>query len=152
MSRRKLFMPNLSPRRILIIENDEITASLIAYRLIKEGLTVETVRDGVSAIERLRANDFGAILLDLLMPRLDGFGVLQYINDCKPHLRSRIIVMTSIVEVPSPALEGTFRTIRKPLDYSSLASPVRECLARSTGENSGSWFGSTGRSFELLAR
>jgi DNA-binding NtrC family response regulator len=145
-------MPNIAPRRILIIEDDEITASLITYRLIKEGLTVETVRDGFSAIERLRSTEFGAILLDLLMPRLDGFGVLQYINDCKPHLRSRIIVMTSIVETPSPALEGTFRTLRKPLDYSSLASPVRECLAKSAADTPASWFGSSGQSLELLAR
>lgn len=144
-------MPNIAPRRILIIENDEITASLITYRLVKEGLTVETVRDGFTAIERLRSTDFGAILLDLLMPRLDGFGVLQYINDCKPHLRSRIIVMTSIVESPSPALEGTFRTIRKPLDYSSLASPVRECLAQSAQDRSGAWFESS-QTLEFRAR
>jgi DNA-binding NtrC family response regulator len=143
-------MPDIAPRRILVIENDEITSSLITYRLVKEGLTVETVRDGVAAIERLRSMDFGAILLDLLMPRLDGFGVLQYINDCKPHLRSRILVMTSIVEVPSPVLEGTFRTIRKPLDYSSLASPVRECLAQTARDRSASWFASSGSSLELV--
>lgn len=143
-------MPNIAPRRILVIENDEITSSLITYRLVKEGLTVEIVRDGVSAIEKLQSTDFGAILLDLLMPRLDGFGVLQYINDCKPHLRSRIIVMTSIVEVPSPALEGTFRTVRKPLDYSVLASPVRECLAQTAWDRPASWFASSGSSLELV--
>lgn len=133
-------MSTLMSTRVLVIDDDEITLSLASYRLQKEGFFVETASDGVTAIEKLKAGAFGAVVLDILMPRLDGFGVLQYISENQPHLRPHVIVMTALANDHTPAIEGTFRTIQKPLDYSELAALVRDCVARTAVDGSADWF------------
>lgn len=135
----------ITPRatnRILVVDDDEITLSLISYRLQKEGIAADLARDGVSAIEKLRHFEYGVILLDILMPRLDGFGVLQFIHENRPHLRHQVIIMTVLADQHSPSIQGTFRTIDKPLDYGRLIMLVRECLAQQTVAESASWFSS----------
>ena len=133
-------MSSLMSTRVLIIDDDEITLALASYRLQKEGFAVETASDGMTAIEKLKAGAYGAVVLDILMPRLDGFGVLQYINENQPHLRPHVIVMTALANDQTPAIEGTFRTIAKPLDYGDLAALVRECVARTAMDGSADWF------------
>lgn len=131
-----------APNRILVVDDDEITLSLISYRMQKEGIAVDLARDGVTAIEKLRHFDYGVILLDILMPRLDGFGVLQFLHENRPHLLHQVIIMTALADQHSPTIPGTFRTIDKPLDYGRLIAMIRACLAQQTGATADSWFSS----------
>jgi len=126
--------------RVLVVDDDEITLSLVSFRMQKEGIAVDLARDGVTAIEKLRHIDYGVILLDILMPRLDGFGVLQFIHEDRPHLRHQVIIMTALADQHSPSIDGTFRTIDKPLDYGRLVKAVRECLAQLTQAAPASWY------------
>ena len=115
--------------RILIIDDDEITIALAGYRLQKAGLIVDSARDGLSAIGMMQNQFYSVVLLDILLPRLDGFGVLQYLNENHSDMRSRIIVMTPVADPHQLCVEGTFRTLRKPLDYSQLVEVVLERIS-----------------------
>lgn len=121
-------MPDQKSNRILIIDDDEITLSLVGYRLQKEGFRVDAARDGVSAIDMLRQHDYGVILLNILLPRLDGFGILQYLDEYQPHMRSRVIILTAQADGAALSIAGTYRSIRKPLDYTELVVALRQRL------------------------
>lgn len=63
--------------RILVVEDDEIMASLIARALREEGESVVTERNGLVAVDIASAHSFDAIVLDVMLPGLDGFGVVH---------------------------------------------------------------------------
>jgi DNA-binding response OmpR family regulator len=64
-------------RRILVVDDDPGVVELICYNLEKAGFMVETAADGVMALKKARAVSPDAILLDLMMPELDGFSVCE---------------------------------------------------------------------------
>ena len=69
--------PERVGRRVLVVEDDADIRELIKTRLRLAGFAVTTARDGVEALELLQTLSPAAMVLDLNMPRLDGFGVLS---------------------------------------------------------------------------
>jgi len=65
-----------SARRILVVDDDPAIRELVGVRLTLSGHTVLTARHGREAVSRLRERRYDAMVLDLNMPELDGFGVL----------------------------------------------------------------------------
>jgi len=62
---------------ILIADDDAELCQLLKQYLEQEGMSVETAADGISAIERLEVKDFDLLILDVMMPRLNGFDTLK---------------------------------------------------------------------------
>jgi CheY-like chemotaxis protein len=119
----------LSQKRkpILVVDDDDAIRMMVERVLRREQFEVESARDGHEAIEKLTRNDYGTILLDLMMPRVDGHGVLRFLEN-RP-TPARVIVMTANTQGGSEASEATpvFRVLSKPFDISELVSHVREC-------------------------
>lgn len=67
-------------KKILIIEDEEILLELIQKRLIQEGYQVAVARDGQEGLEKLRQEKPDLILLDIIMPKMGGFEVIEEIN------------------------------------------------------------------------
>jgi adenylate cyclase len=65
---------------ILVVDDDAVNRKLLEHSLVGEGHRVVAARDGNEAIERLRDDPPDVVLLDVLMPGLDGFGVLEHIR------------------------------------------------------------------------
>src|SRR6185436_9635060 len=63
--------------RVLVVEDDTTTASLLERALREEGDSVVVERNGLAAVEIARANPFDIILLDVMLPGLDGFKVVH---------------------------------------------------------------------------
>ncbi|MDE2372560.1 MAG: response regulator transcription factor [Burkholderiales bacterium] len=63
--------------RILIVEDSETLSEALDRRLTQEGYACDVARDGVAALEFLRSYRYDAVVLDLNLPRLDGYGVLR---------------------------------------------------------------------------
>lgn len=63
--------------RVLIVEDDETMSALLARALREEGEAVVVERDGIAAVEIARSHPFDVIILDVMLPGLDGFGVVQ---------------------------------------------------------------------------
>lgn len=97
-----------------------------------QGFQVETARDGVEAIARLDADDYNVVLLDLMMPRVDGYGVLEYMRANNPELLACTIVATAVPErdIARDLAYSVYRVHTKPFDMAQLLSDVRHCASR----------------------
>ncbi|HZP38120.1 MAG TPA: response regulator, partial [Methylomirabilota bacterium] len=82
---------------ILIADDNRVNRLLLARGLEHEGHTVVFAQDGSEALALLRAGSFDLILLDVLMPELDGYEVLAKLQD-DPHLRDIPVVVTSALD------------------------------------------------------
>ncbi len=78
------------PKKILIVEDDEILAKLYKTKLAKEGFEIQVASDGQEGFEKAKSFLPDLIILDLIMPRVDGFGFLQKVNQ-DPELSSKKI-------------------------------------------------------------
>ena len=65
---------------MLVVEDDEAIAEVVAYQLKREGHTVAVASDGVQALERLKGDPIDLVILDLMLPRLSGLEVLRVLR------------------------------------------------------------------------
>lgn len=80
--------------RILLAEDDAFFQNFYSKKLSEKGFTVDIARDGVEAMEKLLANKPDIMLLDLIMPRKDGFEVLSEVSK-RPELKDVPILVFS---------------------------------------------------------
>jgi CheY-like chemotaxis protein len=80
--------------RILVIEDDTFLRTIYAAKLSDAGFTLKIAVDGIEALEALKSFTPDIILLDLIMPRKDGFSTLEDIKK-QEHLRNIPIIVTS---------------------------------------------------------
>lgn len=115
---------------MLIVEDDEILATLVAKLLERNELSYEIARDGAEAIERLTVSESAAVVLDLMMPKVDGFGVVDWIRDNRPTLLPRVIVMTATSDQQLSRLRVSELggLIRKPFEIHELGRMIRTQL------------------------
>ena len=82
--------------RILYAEDERDLNDLVTRRLVAEGYGVDSCLDGQQAWDYLQAADYDAAILDIMMPHLDGLGVLETINDMELEQYPRIIVLSAV--------------------------------------------------------
>jgi DNA-binding response OmpR family regulator len=118
-----------NPNRILVVDDDDAIRVMVERVLRREKYEVDCARDGFEAIEKLSENDYGTILLDLMMPRVDGHGVLQFLEKHRPDVAGSVIIMTANLPSGSDAARSQpiFRVLSKPFDIQQLVENVREC-------------------------
>lgn len=83
-------------KKILVVEDDLEMASLLTFNLKKAGYAVGTAKDGVEAVKKARSVRPDLILLDLVLPELDGFAVCELLRREKPTARTPIIMLTAL--------------------------------------------------------
>lgn len=115
---------------ILVVEDDPAIRRLVTMVLKREGYRIDTASDGVEAVLKLGVAEYEVIVLDLMMPNLDGFTLLKTMSESDPE-RLKTIIITSAA---SPAvirarLAATpFAVIPKPFDITHLIDTVRSCI------------------------
>lgn len=121
------------PRRdVLIVEDDPATQLLLMALLGTKGLTSSLARDGIEALDLLREYDFAAIVLDLVLPRLNGFDLLRRLAAERPDLPPRTIILTaaSAWALQDFAEASLARVVlHKPTDIEELADETLACVA-----------------------
>ena len=86
----------MNKKKILLVEDDEVLASVYRARLEMEGFEVEEVHDGEKALSvaiNFRPN---LILLDVMMPKINGFDVLDILKNTPETMNMRIIMLTAL--------------------------------------------------------
>ncbi|HYH06565.1 MAG TPA: response regulator [Thermoanaerobaculia bacterium] len=123
-------------RSVLVIDDDAGVRALLATLLGRRGVGVELARNGEVGLAKLQERDYDAILLDLMMPDLDGFEVVQRLRSSAPELLQKVIVMTAVAERTLGQLDAASvrKVFRKPFDISELMDEV--CGVWSTAETS----------------
>src|SRR5450432_869027 len=116
-------------KRVLIVDDDPDVRKLITSALTPYGLIVDSAGDGEEALGSLRENAYAVILLDLLMPKLDGFGVLAAMKTDGMQSPPVVLVVTgadrTVVERLDP--ERIHGIVRKPFDAEDLATLIVAC-------------------------
>lgn len=83
------------PKKILLVEDEEIIISLLQKKLIKEGYKVSVARDGVEGLEKMRKIKPDLILLDIIMPRMGGFEVMEEMQKSEELKKIPVIVISN---------------------------------------------------------
>ncbi|HEX2836117.1 MAG TPA: response regulator [Thermoanaerobaculia bacterium] len=119
-------------KRALVVDDDDPIRTMLAKVVERQNLNVDTARDGVEAIERIDQDGYSLILLDLMMPRLDGYGVLQYLQDHHPAMLKCTIIASAVPEseVLRKFISPVFKIHAKPFDMSKLIADIHECTER----------------------
>ena len=123
--------------RILIVEDEQRIASFIAKGLAAEGHTTVTVGDGVDGLDQALSDEFDLMVLDIGLPRLSGFDVLDQLR--AQGSRMPVIVLTardSVTDTVSALDSGADDYMSKPFRFAELLARVRVRL-RQAQETSG---------------
>ena len=105
---------------------------MLAKVVERQNLEVDTARDGEEAIERIDEDGYSVILLDLMMPRVDGYGVLKHMEQHCPEKLGCTIIASAVPE--SEILKRfnlpIYRIHAKPFDMAKLIADIKECTSR----------------------
>jgi len=112
--------------KVLVVDDDVAIRRMVQRILEREMFTVETAKDGLEAIEKIRIENYSVIILDLMMPNLDGFGVLDQIRQNWPEKIGKVIVLTAMPDALKPE-HNVSRVIPKPFDMREIVNQAVEC-------------------------
>lgn len=117
--------------RILVADDDSSIRQLICTIIKREKFEIDCVADGLEAIEQLKQHEYAVIFLDLMMPRLDGFGVVQYLKENAPLHKPIVLIITAYADQKFKQVDADIVAgiLRKPFDVANLGELVRLCVA-----------------------
>jgi len=115
--------------RALIIDDDGPIRTMLSMIVRHQGISVDTASDGFEAIASLDRDGYDVVLLDLMMPRVDGYAVLAHIREHQPALLNCTILATAIPEtdIRKNLKDPIFVVHTKPFDVQKLITDVRHC-------------------------
>ncbi len=120
--------------RILLVEDEKPVASLVKRGLESNHYAVDVAYDGEQAQSLVDEADFDLVILDLALPKADGFEVLNHLRTQKPSLPVLIMSGWAEVEDRMKGLDlGASNYLAKPFSLSELLASVRALLRRSPG-------------------
>ena len=124
--------------QVLVVEDDPTGRYSITIALEKKDIDVIVAEDGAEGLQWLKTHDFCAIVLDLVMPKVDGYAVIRHIVDNKPDLP--IIVVTGL---KADELSGVDRRVVvdvlfKPFRAAELAARILEICSKPAAEQKNS--------------
>ena len=117
-------------RKILIVDDEKNIVDIIAFNLKKEGYTVITAADGEEGVQKAMEENPDLILLDIMMPKMDGYEVCKKIREKK---NTPIIMLTARAEELDKVLGlelGADDYMIKPFDSKELVARVKAVLRR----------------------
>jgi DNA-binding response OmpR family regulator len=121
--------------RILVVDDEPDVRELFNITLKMAGFVTTTARDGIEAMNHIEKDPPDLVLLDLMMPRLDGFGVLERIRELAPPPALRVLVATAkilensdMTKLSSWPVVGVLR--KSEFDLMEVVMHVREALAK----------------------
>jgi two-component system OmpR family response regulator len=120
-------------KSLLIIEDEDKIARLLELELTYEGYKVELARTGREGLEKILAQDWDLVLLDIMLPELNGLEVLRRIRNTD--LNTPIILITARDATPDKVSGldlGANDYITKPFEIEEVLARIRSCLRKST--------------------
>lgn len=119
--------------RILVIEDDPAISRSLAATLREEDYAVDTAFDGEAGVGKAREQSYDAIILDVMLPRLDGWQVLERL---RPAVDAPVLMLTARDTVPDRVKgldHGADDYLTKPFDIDELLARLRALIRRRKG-------------------
>ncbi len=115
--------------RLLIVDDDKPIRHLLGRLAHRAGFDAETAKDGRDAIEKLRATVYDIVVIDLMMPRVSGFELIEHVNTLHP--RPTVIVATAMMNGDIRRIDDSMirRVIRKPFEIDTVMKALIETAA-----------------------
>lgn len=116
--------------RILVVDDERPIADILKFNLEREGFEVEVAYDGETAVAKARQSPFNLVILDIMLPKLDGFAVCR---DIRTHSAVPIIMLTAKEQEVDKVLGlelGADDYVTKPFSPRELLARVRAILRR----------------------
>ena len=124
--------------RILVVEDDKEIQELITYFLIKEGYEVDRASDGLEGLKLLKENKNELVVLDLMLPNLDGKNFTKIVRDISSEYGEPVIIMltakTEIEDVLDGLEIGADDYMKKPFDPRELVLRLTKFLKTTARE------------------
>jgi adenylate cyclase len=125
--------PGRAGGSILVVDDDAVNRQMLSTLLAREGHRVETAQHGRQALDMLRAGPFDVVLLDIVMPEMDGYEVLAQIKE-DPALRHLPVIMITALDEVDSAVKciemGADDHLAKPFDPVLLSARVKAGLTK----------------------
>jgi DNA-binding NtrC family response regulator len=115
---------------ILVVDDEDALRTVLSNELANEGYQVQNASDGDEAVNELTKSAYDLILLDIKMPRMNGFEVLKYVKEHHP--KSKVVMLTGFADLKN-AIEskklGADDFVSKPYDLVDLLTTIERVLA-----------------------
>ena len=120
--------------RLLIVDDDKAIRSLLTTVAKRAGFSVDAAKDGLEALEMLEKKSYDIAIVDLMMPRLSGYELVQRISSITP--RPAVIVATALTNGDVKSLDDSMvrRVIKKPFDIQAVANALIETAVQIAAE------------------
>ncbi len=110
--------------RALIVEDDPAIRRLLEKLLLRQGIDIDTAADGRTAMAKLRQRAYSVLILDLMVPEMNGFEVIDFLK--KEQLRTPVAVVSAVSQqsLSNLDLDIVKLVISKPFDVDEFAKAV----------------------------
>ncbi len=120
---------NVPLAKILVVDDEKVICDAIARQLRDVGYFVEAVYSGPAAIEKISAETYDVAIIDIRMPKVNGFGVLRELQEHSPG--TKVIMMTAYADIRSAVDSitlGAVDIISKPVDIDEVIMTISRSL------------------------
>src|SRR3989304_2576140 len=87
------------PHAVLVVDDNEMNRDLLSRRLVQQGHQVSMATNGVEALGKMRQQTFDLILLDIMMPEMNGYQVLEAMKSDEVMRHTPVIVISAVDEI-----------------------------------------------------
>jgi two-component system, OmpR family, response regulator len=122
--------------RVLVVEDEEDLLTVLVTALREQGFTVDSAQDGESGLAKAEGTNYDAIVLDLMLPQMDGFEVL---NKLRARKSTPVLVLTArdaVADRVAGLNQGADDYLTKPFELDELSARLRALIRRSAGSPS----------------
>lgn len=122
--------------RILVVEDEKKLAGFLRKGLVEESFVVNVVYDGVEALDRVFAEAYDAIILDIMLPRRDGLSILREMRG--RHINTPVLLLSArgnVNERVEGLNLGADDYLPKPFSITEVVARIRALLRRASGEH-----------------
>jgi DNA-binding NtrC family response regulator len=121
----------MSAERVLIVDDENEFSQVMAERMKARGLSVDTAQSGKEGIEKVREHAFDAIVLDLVMPGMDGIETLKVLLEENSDLQVILLTGQATVSKGVEAIQqGAIDFLEKPVNLDELVKRISEAGVR----------------------
>ena len=116
-------------KRVLVVDDDPEIRGMLTAVLLRHGLIVDSAAEGAEAFGLLQENHYAVVLVDLLMPGIDGFALLERISGREAIATPIVLVITAADRAAIERLDAQHihGIVRKPFDPEEIARLVVAC-------------------------
>jgi len=117
--------------KVLLVDDEKDFLETLADRMRNRGMTVDTSTSAIEALKRIDTESYDAIILDLMMPGMDGLEALKLVKERRPELQVILLTGFGTLEKGIEAMKlGATDFVEKPADLETLTQKIKNAQAK----------------------